>query len=147
MSSVDLQFTPLVLELSLIRSHLLWGKFTAFSAANAIHNFSNFRSTRYPSLLGGQRQHGMRSLPDTSTHDHQRESNPTPDHLILSPMPYPLVHMLHNNISRCVEWYVLFQCTVSQRTDLNAGVYATFTVSMLTQLISLTLLMPCHICI
>ena len=40
-----LQFTPLVLELSLIRSHLLWGEFSAFSAANAIYNFSNFRST------------------------------------------------------------------------------------------------------
>ena len=57
-----LQFTPLVLELSLIRSHLLWGEFSAFSAADAIHNFSNFRSTRYPSLLGGQTQHGMRGF-------------------------------------------------------------------------------------
>ena len=34
------QFTPLVLELSLIRSHLLWGEFSVFSAANAIHNSS-----------------------------------------------------------------------------------------------------------
>ena len=57
-----LQFTPLVLELSLIRSHLLWGEFSAFSAADAIHNFSNFHSTRYPSLLGGQRRHGMRGF-------------------------------------------------------------------------------------
>ena len=32
------QFTPLVLELSLVRSHLLWGEFSAFSAADAIHN-------------------------------------------------------------------------------------------------------------
>ena len=32
------QFTPLVLELSLVRSHLLWGEFSAFSAAIAIHN-------------------------------------------------------------------------------------------------------------
>ena len=32
------QFTPLVLELSLIQSHLLWGELSAFSAANAIHN-------------------------------------------------------------------------------------------------------------
>ena len=52
--------TPLVLELSFIRSHLLWGEFSAFSAANTIHNFSNFRSTRYPSLLGGQRRYGMK---------------------------------------------------------------------------------------
>ena len=32
------QFTPLVLELSLVHSHLLWGEFSAFSAAIAIHN-------------------------------------------------------------------------------------------------------------
>ena len=32
------QFTPLVLELSLVRSHLLWGEFSTFSAAIAIHN-------------------------------------------------------------------------------------------------------------
>ena len=36
------QFTLLVLELSLVRSHLLWGEFSAFSAessaAIAIHN-------------------------------------------------------------------------------------------------------------
>ena len=54
-----LQFTPLVWELSPIWSHLLWGEFSAFSAAKAIHNFSSFRSTRYQSLLGGQRQYGM----------------------------------------------------------------------------------------
>ena len=32
------QFTPLVLELSLVRSHLLCGDFGTFSAALAIHN-------------------------------------------------------------------------------------------------------------
>ena len=32
------QFTPLVFELSLVRSHLLWREFSAFSAAIAIHN-------------------------------------------------------------------------------------------------------------
>ena len=37
-SSATLQFTPLVLELSLVRSHLLWGELSAFSAANAIHS-------------------------------------------------------------------------------------------------------------
>ena len=36
------------------------------------------RSIWYPSLLGGQRQHGMRSVPNTSTHDRQWESNPRP---------------------------------------------------------------------
>ena len=71
-----LQFTPLVLQFSLIWSHLLWAEFSAFSAANAIHKFPIFHSTSYPLLLGGQRQYGMRSLPDTSTHDQQWESNP-----------------------------------------------------------------------
>ena len=32
------QLRLLVLEFSLIRSHLVWGEFSAFSAANAIHN-------------------------------------------------------------------------------------------------------------
>ena len=66
-----LQFTPLVLKLSLIRFHLLWGEFSAFSAAiTPFTIFSNFCSTRYPSLLGGQRyeRYGMRGLPNTSTH-------------------------------------------------------------------------------
>ena len=57
-----LQFTLLVLELSLIQFHLLWGEFIAFSAANAIHSYSSFHSTRYPSLLGGQRRYGMRGF-------------------------------------------------------------------------------------
>ena len=30
--------------------------------------FSIVRSTRYPSLLGGQRRHDMKGLPNTSTH-------------------------------------------------------------------------------
>ena len=45
-----------------IQSHLLWGEFSAFSAANALHNFFNFCSTRYPSLLDGQRRYGMRGF-------------------------------------------------------------------------------------
>ena len=48
--------------------YLLW--------ENSVHWAADF--TRYPLLLGGQRQHRMRSLPDTSTHDQQCESNPTP---------------------------------------------------------------------
>ena len=72
---------PLVLKLSLIRSHLLWGEFNAFFAPNDIHIFPIFHSTRYPLLLGGQRHHGMRSLPDTFTHDQQWESNPRPSDL------------------------------------------------------------------
>ena len=45
------QFTPLVLELSLIWSHLLWGEFSAFSAANAIHN-SHFSFHQVPIAAG-----------------------------------------------------------------------------------------------
>ena len=37
---------------------------------------SNVCFTRYPSLLGGQWQYGIGSLPDTSTHDRQCESRP-----------------------------------------------------------------------
>ena len=49
-----LQFTPLVLELSLIWSHILWREFSAFSAANAIHNFSNkvLQHVPWQSILG-----------------------------------------------------------------------------------------------
>ena len=63
--------------------------------------------TRYPLRLGGPRQCGIRSLPDTSTHGQHWESsysttllhmastgNRTPDLLILSPTPYPLGHVL-----------------------------------------------------
>ena len=48
--------------------------------------------TRYPLWLGGPRQCGIRSLPDTSTCGQHWES--TPDLLILSAMPYPLGRML-----------------------------------------------------
>ena len=74
MSSADFTIYTLGIgTLSLIRSHLLWGEFSEYSAANIIQNFFFliFCSTRYPSLLGGQRQCGMTSLPDTSTHDQQ----------------------------------------------------------------------------
>ena len=54
--------------------------------------------TRYPSLLSRQRQYGMTSFPNTSTHDQQCESNPSL--LILRPMPCPLGHMLPWSSSR-----------------------------------------------
>ena len=46
------QFTPLVSELSLIRSHLLWGEFSAFSADNAISQFSIFSFHQVPITAG-----------------------------------------------------------------------------------------------
>ena len=56
------QFTPLVSELTLIRSHLLWENSAHFLQLMPFHNSPFFRSTRYPSLLGGQRQSGMRGF-------------------------------------------------------------------------------------
>ena len=49
--------------------------------------------TRYPSRLGGSRQCGIRSLPDTSTHGQHWESNPRPSDLesnVLSTEPHEL---------------------------------------------------------
>ena len=53
------QFTPLVSELTLIRSHLLWGEFSAFSAANDIsqchftfHNSPFFSFHQVPITAG-----------------------------------------------------------------------------------------------
>ena len=43
--------------------------------------------TRYPSLLGGQRQCRMRSLPKAPTHDQCRKSNPRPLDLWSSALP------------------------------------------------------------
>ena len=54
------------------------GRIQRFFSSFSQSQLSIFRSTRYPSLLGGQRRYGMRSLPDTSTHDRQWESNPRP---------------------------------------------------------------------
>ena len=45
--------------------------FAHFAAAVANHTVKLSRSTRYPSLLGGQWQRDIRDLPSTSTHDHQ----------------------------------------------------------------------------
>ena len=41
-----------------------------------LNKFITTRSARYLSLLARQKQYGMRSLPDTSTHGKQWESNP-----------------------------------------------------------------------
>ena len=73
------------------------GIISAFFVANAIHNFPIFHSTRYPSLLDGQRQYGMRSLPDTSTHNQQWELNPRPSDLasnVLSTWPHAPVDIV-----------------------------------------------------
>ena len=64
-SSTTCTITPLILEHTLLRYHLVWGEFSTSSAIQC------FYSTRYPLLLGGQMQHGMRSLPHTSTYDQQ----------------------------------------------------------------------------
>ena len=50
--------------------------------------------TRYPLRLGGPRQCGIQSLPDTSTHGQHWESNPRPS--ALESNSDPLCHMLPN---------------------------------------------------
>ena len=56
------------------KSHLYWWEFSTIAAAYAIQNSaSNFRSTV---TAGGQGQNGKKSLPNTSKHDKQCESNP-----------------------------------------------------------------------
>ena len=52
-----------------------------------------FHSTRYLLLLARQRQHGMRLLPGTFTHNWQCVSNPRPFDLD-SNTPYPFSHTL-----------------------------------------------------
>ena len=64
-----LQFTPLVLELSLIRSYFLCREFSAFSAANVIHTFSNFHSTRYPITAEWRDAVWYERFLPTSTHE------------------------------------------------------------------------------
>ena len=82
MSSGDLTIYNLVLENVLLVFYSLISSgedslFVHFAAATANHyNFGFLHSTRYPSLLGRQRKYGMRSLPNTSTHDQQWEWNP-----------------------------------------------------------------------
>ena len=84
------QFTSLVLELSLVRSHLLWGEFSAIFCSYSHSQFSIVRSTRYPSLLGGQRRHDMKGLP-------------TPLHMADSVTRAPAVtHPSTNRAQRCL---------------------------------------------
>ena len=54
MSSADFTiYTPGIGTLSLIRSHLLWGEFSAFSAANVIQIFfSDFSFHQVPITAG-----------------------------------------------------------------------------------------------
>ena len=69
MSSADFTIYTPALELSLIRSHLAWGEFSAFSAVNAIHSFPVFvpPGTHHCWVDRG----GMvwEVLPNTSTHE------------------------------------------------------------------------------
>ena len=68
--------------------------------------------TRYPLRLGGPRQCGIQSLPNTSTHGQHWESNPRPSDLT----PYPLGHMLAHTHPCC---FIL----VSEQNFWNKGRY------------------------
>ena len=73
-SQLTLQFTPLVLELFLIQSHLLWGEFSICALCCSYSQSLQFSFLVPPgttSLPGGQRRRDMRGLPNTSTHDCQ----------------------------------------------------------------------------
>ena len=88
LSSADFTITPLVLELSLIRSHFLWGEFSACSAANVIHNVQIFVP---PGTHHWQLGRGSMKWEVYPTLPHMTSSgNQTLDLLLLSPTPYPL---------------------------------------------------------
>ena len=65
------QFTPLVLELSLLCGLMSSGEISAHFLQLMPFTILHFRSTRYPSLLGGQRWHDMIGLCSTFTHGQQ----------------------------------------------------------------------------
>ena len=79
--------------------------------------FNFFGSTRYPSLLGMQKQYGLESCP---TLLHMASSGyQTPDLLTLNPMPYPLGQML-----KCFTKYggnvlVHFNKTLTAKKNIN----------------------------
>ena len=68
---------------------------------------TQFSPKRYPSLIGRQRQHGMRILPNELAHDQQWKLKPRHFDLEWNAMLYPLIHVstilfhihvnLHNN--------------------------------------------------
>ena len=71
--------------------------------------------TRYPLWLGGLRQCGIWSLPDTSTHGQHWESNPRPsdlesDNLSTGPNAPKIHHLIHSVLCKlfvhsiCLEW-------------------------------------------
>ena len=101
------QFTPLSLENSLIRSHLLWGQFSAFSTANAIHNSPIFVPPGTHHCWVGK---GSMEWEVCLTLLHLTSGgNQTPDILILNPTPYPLFHML--------PWFASFAGASRKRTN------------------------------
>ena len=80
-----------------------WGEFSAFSAVNSIDNFHNFRSTRYPSLLGGQRRHDM-----------LREACPTPLHMAGSVTRAPVTHPCPKRAQHCLTSVIWRELVTSQ---------------------------------
>ena len=85
------EFTPLALEFSLIRSHRLWGEFSTFSAANAIHNSPIFVPPGTHLCWVGR---GSMEWEVCPTLLYITSSGNRALDLILSPTPYPLGHML-----------------------------------------------------
>ena len=71
--------------------------------ANAACNYWPNLCIWYQLHLGEPRQCGIRSLPNTSTHDLCWEPNPRPSDLG-SPTPYQLYHMLPYVVSLASRW-------------------------------------------
>ena len=93
------QFTTLVFELALIKSisSAENSAFAHLATAIAVLTTNLSCSTRYPSLLGGQKRHDMRGLPNTSTH-------------YCNVTGTPVTHPSSNQARRClpsVMWRVL----------------------------------------
>ena len=88
-----LEYNLLVLELSFIRSHLLWGEFSTFSAANTIHNFPFFSFHQVP-ITAGWAEAVWNEQFAQHFYTIPAVVNRTAHVLILSPTPYPLGHML-----------------------------------------------------
>ena len=101
---VNIEVTSLRLHISTTclpcyKTHTTWA-FSSFWGEHVQHTYNTSMlanwvtqkqclSTRYRSLLGKQGQHELRRLPDTSTCDHQLESN--------SCLRSQIIYLLYNN--------------------------------------------------
>ena len=128
------QFTPLVLEFSLVRSHLLWEEFSAFSAAIAIHNSPLFvpPGTHHCWVDRG----GM-----------IWKACPTPLHMADSVTRAPAVtHPSTNRARRCLTSVIWRELVTTRPCATMAGIYYTSGIPLLFSDYSIFLTMALLIC-